>query len=174
MISFRPLTDNDAGLLLLWMTSPHVQQWWLSDCQTAEDGVEDALAYIGAANATAFMITYSDQPIGYFQCYECNPDHEPDSPCYSENPRGTFLFDMFIGDASHLGDGLGAKVLNKAADGLFYKGAQCLRAAPHATNIAAVKSCERAGFTATDHTRANGLVLMVRARDVAPDAVKSA
>lgn len=172
MISFRPLTDNDAGLLLLWMASPHVQQWWLSCGQTAEDGVEDALAYIGAANATAFIITHSDQPIGYFQCYECNPDHEPDSPCYSETPKGTFLFDMFIGDASHLGEGLGTQILNKAADGLFYKGALCLRAAPHANNIAAVKSCERAGFVATDHARANGLVLMVRERDLTATYVK--
>jgi aminoglycoside 6'-N-acetyltransferase len=62
VIAFRPLTDNDAGLLLLWMASPHVRQWWVNDGQTAEDAVEDALAYIGAANATAWIFSWNGIP----------------------------------------------------------------------------------------------------------------
>ncbi|ESQ77799.1 GNAT family N-acetyltransferase [Asticcacaulis sp. YBE204] len=167
MISFRPLTDNDAGLLLLWMSSPHVQQWWGHDGQSAEDAVEDALAYVGAANGTGYIFNWHGQPAGYVQSYECCPDHEADDPCYAETPRGTFLIDLFIGDASLLGEGVGTEALRMVCEGMFKKGAQVVRVAPHTANAAAVRCCEKAGFTPSDASVSGGLRLMCRTPDVA-------
>ncbi|UDF04169.1 GNAT family N-acetyltransferase [Asticcacaulis sp. AND118] len=162
MISFRPLTDNDAGRLLLWMSSPHVRQWWVNEGQTAEDAVEDALAYIGAANATAWLFEWNGKPAGYTQSYECHPDHEPGSPCHSDSPKGTFLIDMFIGDASLLGEGIGTQVLTQISNGMFKKGALCVRVAPQTANLAAMRCCEKAGFVSVGLTPCGGLALMQR------------
>jgi len=144
------------------MSSPHVQQWWVNEGQTAEDAVEDALAYIGAANATAYIFSYEGKPAGYAQCYECHPDHEPDHPCHAEDPHGTFLIDLFIGDAARLGEGLGAQVLGLISEGMFKKGALRLRVAPNTANAAALRCCEKAGFRQTGLSPCGGLALMHR------------
>lgn len=162
MIAFRPLTDNDAGLLLLWMSSLHVRQWWVNDGQTAEDAVEDALAYIGAANATAWIFSWNGRPAGYTQCYECHPDHEPGTPCHAKSPKGTFLIDLFIGDAALLGEGIGTQVLTQLSNGMFKKGALCVRVAPQTTNAAARRASEKAGFVPVGPTPCGRMVLMQR------------
>jgi aminoglycoside 6'-N-acetyltransferase len=136
MITFRPLAEKDAGLLLIWMASPHVQPWWSEDDSTPEDEVEDALSLIGSDEGAAFIIELSKRPIGYIQYYHCGPDQ----------PAGALGLDMFIGDVSLTGEGLGPQILRQFGDDLLAKGATRLVIDPHSANDRAISAWRKAGF----------------------------
>ena len=136
MITFRPLKDSDAGLLLIWMASPHVQPWWTEYGSTPEDEVEDALNLIGSDEGAAFIIELSKRPIGYIQYYPCGPGQ----------PEGALGLDMFIGDVSLTGEGLGPQILRQFGDDLLAKGATRLVIDPHSANDRAISAWRKAGF----------------------------
>jgi aminoglycoside 6'-N-acetyltransferase len=136
MITFRPLTEKDAGLLLIWMASPHVEPWWTEDGSTPEDEVEDALNLIGSEDGAAFIIELSKRPIGYIQYYHCGPDQ----------PAGALGLDMFIGDVSLTGEGLGPQILRQFGDDLLARGATRLLIDPHSANDRAISAWRKAGF----------------------------
>jgi aminoglycoside 6'-N-acetyltransferase len=150
MITFRPLTEKDAGLLLIWMSSPHVQPWWTQNGSTPEDEVEEALNLIGSDEGAAFIIELNKRPIGYIQYYTDMPDQ----------PEGTLGLDLFIGDVSLTGEGLGPRVLRQFGDDLLAKGATRLIIDPDSSNDRAIKAYAAAGFDILE-TRA-GVTLMSR------------
>ena len=145
MITFRPLSDSDAGLLLIWMASPHVQPWWHQDGSTPEDEVEEALGFIGSDEVAAFIIELNKRPIGYIQHYD--PTYAYDGFYFAGQPAGSQGVDMFIGDVSLTGQGLGSQILRQFCDGLLAKGAPKLLIDPDAGNAQAIKAYQNAGFT---------------------------
>jgi aminoglycoside 6'-N-acetyltransferase len=150
VIIFRPLAEKDAGLMLIWMSSPHVQPFWSENEATPEDEVEDALNLIGSDEGAAFIIELNKRPIGYVQYYHCGP----------EQPEGTLGVDLFIGDVSLTGEGLGAQVLRQFGDDLLAKGAARLIIDPISSNDRAISAYRKAGFEILE-TR-DGVTLMSR------------
>ncbi len=150
MITFRPLKDSDAGLLLIWMSSPHVQPFWTEDGSMPEDEVENALDLIGSDEGAAFVIELNKRPVGYIQYYRCGPDQ----------PEGTLGVDLFIGDVSLTGEGLGPQILRQFGDDLLAKGAARLIIDPASSNDRAISACRKAGFEILE-TR-GGITLMSR------------
>lgn len=150
MITFRPLKDNDAGLLLIWMSSPHIQHWWNYEGSSPEDEVEEALNLIGSDEGAAFIIELNKRPIGYIQYYRCGLDQ----------PEGTLGVDLFIGDVSLTGEGLGPQILRQFGDDLLAKGATRLIIDPNSGNDRAIKAYKAAGFEILE-TR-DGVTLMSR------------
>jgi aminoglycoside 6'-N-acetyltransferase len=136
MITFRPLSENDAGLLLIWMSSPHVQPFWTEGGSTPEDEVETALDLIGSDEGAAFIIELNKRPIGYIQHYVCSPDQ----------PEGVLGLDLFIGDVSLTGEGLGPQILRQFGDDLLAKGATRLIIDPASYNDRAISAFRKAGF----------------------------
>ena len=136
MISFRPLKDSDAGLLLIWMSSPHVQPFWTEDGSTPEDEVETALELIGSDEGAAFIIELNKRPIGYIQYYACGPDQ----------PEGTLGIDLFIGDVSLTGEGLGPQILRQLGDDLLARCSTRLIIDPASSNARAISAFCKAGF----------------------------
>jgi aminoglycoside 6'-N-acetyltransferase len=150
VITFRPLTDSDAGLLLIWMASPHVQPWWTEAESTPEDEVEDALNLIGSDDGAAFIIELSKRSIGYIQYYHSVLDQ----------PEGALGLDMFIGDVSLTGEGLGPQILRQFGDDLLARGATRLVIDSNSANDRAISAYRKAGFEIFE-TR-DGVVLMSR------------
>ncbi|MFT4076541.1 MAG: GNAT family N-acetyltransferase [Asticcacaulis sp.] len=150
MITFRPLTDNDAGLLLIWMSSPHVEPFWSEDGSTPEDEVEQALDLIWSDEGAPYIIELNRRPIGYIQSYLCGADQ----------PEGTQGIDLFIGDVSLTGEGLGSQILRQFGDDLLAKGATRLVIDPASSNDRAISAFRKAGFD-IDETR-DGITLMSR------------
>jgi aminoglycoside 6'-N-acetyltransferase len=150
VISFRPLKDSDAGLLLIWMSSPHVQPFWTENGSTPEDEVEQALDLIGSDEGAPFIIELNKRPIGYIQYYACGPDQ----------PEGALGIDLFIGDVSMTGEGLGPQILRQFGDGLLAKGATRLVIDPASSNDRAISAFRKAGFEIYE-TR-DGVTLMSR------------
>ena len=136
MITFRPLAEKDAGLLLIWMSSPHVQPFWTEDGSTPEDEVEEALNLIGSDEGAAFIIELNKRPIGYIRSYECGRDQ----------PTGAQGVDLFIGDVSLTGEGLGPQILRQFGDILLAKGATRLVIDPDSSNDRAISAYRKAGF----------------------------
>jgi aminoglycoside 6'-N-acetyltransferase len=150
LITFRPLAEKDAGLLLIWMSSPHVQPWWTEDGSTPEDEVEEALGFICSDDGAAFIIELNKRPVGYIQYYHYGPDQ----------PEGALGIDLFIGDVSLTGEGLGPQSLRQFGDDLLTKGATRLVIDPASSNDRAISAFRKAGFD-IDETR-DGVTLMSR------------
>lgn len=150
MITFRPLKDSDAGLLLIWMSSPHVQPFWTEDGSTPEDEVEQAMDLMGSDEGAPYIIELNKHPIGYIQSWVCGPDQ----------PEGTQGIDLFIGDASLTGEGRGPQILKQFGDDLLAKGATRLVVDPASSNDRAISAFRKAGFD-IDETR-DGVTLMSR------------
>ena len=150
MITFRPLKDSDAGLLLIWMSSPHIEPFWSEGGSTAEDEVENALDLIGSDEGAAFIIELNKRPIGYIQSYRCGADQ----------PEGTLGVDVFIGNVSLTGEGLGPQILRQFGDELLAKGATRLVIDPSGSNDRAISAYRKAGFEIYE-TR-DGVTLMSR------------
>lgn len=150
MITFRPLKDSDAGLLLIWMSSPHVQPFWAEDGSTPEDEVETAVDLIGSDEGAAFIIELNKRPVGYIQYYHCGPDQ----------PEGALGIDLFIGDVSLTGEGLGPQILRQFGDDLLARGATRLIIDPPSSNDRAISAFRKAGFEIYE-TR-DGVTLMSR------------
>ncbi len=102
----------------------------------AEDEVEEALDLIGSDEGAAFIIELNKRPIGYIQYCQCGPDQ----------PEGTLGVDLFIGDASLTGEGLGPQILRQFGDDLLAKGATRLVIDPNSSNERAISAFRKAGF----------------------------
>jgi RimJ/RimL family protein N-acetyltransferase len=144
MISFRLLTYEDAGLLMIWLNSPHVSLWWTQEGSSPEDELEEALSFIGATDRAAFIIEMDRRPVGYIQYYD--PNYAYDGFYFAGQPKGSLGVDVFIGDVTLTGQGWGTKILRQFGDDLLAKGAPKLLIDPDPDNIAAVRSYQKAGF----------------------------
>jgi aminoglycoside 6'-N-acetyltransferase len=132
------------------MSSPHVQPFWTDDGSTPEDEVEEALGLIGSEAGAAFIIELNRRPIGYIQYYVCSPDQ----------PEDALGLDLFIGDVSLTGEGLGPQILRQFGDDLLARGATRLVIDPASSNDRAISAFRKAGFEIYE-TR-DGVTLMSR------------
>lgn len=148
-ISFKPLTGSHFLLLLEWLKTTHVKDWWDRDINYTEDLVKEKYAsyvdgyklYNGERKAIHSYIIYVDNnPIGYIQIYNAY-DFARKTPLI-DLPESLAAIDFFIGDADYIGKGVGAEVL-KSFD---YQGYKNILVNPDMNNIAAIKTYEKAGF----------------------------
>lgn len=144
MISFRPLKEADSGLLFIWMSSPHVRLWWHQDGSTPDEEVEEALGLIGSSEGAAFIVEYNRKPVGYIQHYD--PALSYDGFYFAGQPAGAQGVDMFIGDVSLTGQGLGPQILRQFGDMLLENGAPKLLVDPDPVNEVAIRCYQKAGF----------------------------
>lgn len=166
-ITFRPLSDKDSGWLMIWMNSPHIKQAWTHLDTTPEDEVEEALSLIGSSEGAAFIIELNRKPVGYIQYYD--PNYTDSDFYFSGQPTGALGLDLFIGDVSLTGQGLGAEALRQFSNDLLAKGAPKLLIDPSAENSRAIRAFEKAGFTTYkqhDSSRWGRVVLMSRTPDL--------
>ncbi len=147
-ITFRPLSDRDSGWLMIWINSPHVKQWWTHEGSTPEDEVEEALSLIGSSEGAAFIIELNRKPAGYIQYYD--PTCACEGFYFAGQPPGALGLDMFIGDVSLTGQGLGPEALRQFSDDLLAKGVPKLLIDPAANNSRAITAFNKAGFTTYD------------------------
>ena len=117
---------------------------------TPEDEVELALDLMWSDDGAPFIIELNRRPIGYIQYYAYGPDQ----------PEGTLGIDLFIGDVSLTGEGLGPQILRQFGDDLLAKGATRLMMDPASSNDRAISAFRKAGFEIYE-TR-DGVTLMSR------------
>ena len=150
-ISFTPLTSSSFPLLLKWLSNPHVKNWWDGDIDwTLELIQEKYSSYVqgfklqnGKQKAIRAFVIYSHaEPVGYIQIY--NAYDFPRAHRLEDLPESLASFDMFIGEESALGKGIGSEALRMFLDEFCDK--DYVFADPERDNIAAIKTYEKVGF----------------------------
>lgn len=151
-ITFKPLNESHFPLLLKWLESPHVKKWWVQDVTYTIGLVREKYSsYVkgyklegGVQKPIQAFIIYSDQnPVGYIQIY--NAYDFPRSKPLLGLPSNLGAFDIFIGEAAALQQGLGSKAI---LEFLRLHGNQYsyIFADPDSNNLSAIKCYEKAGF----------------------------
>ena len=151
-ITFETLHESDFPLLLKWLEAPHVKAWWDQGVTyTLESVKEKYSSYIkgyklinGAQKPIqGFIIHNNHNPVGYIQIY--NAYDFPRSKSLLGLPENLGAFDIFIGEAAALQQGLGSKAISQF---LNTHGSQYshIFADPDASNTRAIKCYAKAGF----------------------------
>ncbi len=142
----RPLTPEDARLLLRWLTDPAVLEWWegKSAVFTPQRVQEDF--YTEEPFLRRCIIEYEDSPIGYLQVYRLT-DEERAEYDYPHPELVSFGLDQFIGEPAYWNRKIGRRFLSMMLDRLcLQEGAQSVVLDPHADNLRAIRCYEACGF----------------------------
>jgi aminoglycoside 6'-N-acetyltransferase len=154
---FRAMSARDLKMVGVWLTLPHVREWWgnpdeqlgLVSADLAEPAMEQ------------FIVTCRGQPFAYLQCYQ--------QSAWPENglgvhPLGTRGIDQFIGEPDMVGRGHGSAFIRAFVDGLLAIGVPRVLTDPAPVNARAIRAYTKAGFREHAHvdTPDGGALLMIR------------
>ena len=159
-ICFLPLQDDHLTRVHHWLQEPHVREFWDDGDRTLQDvtrsyGSEDR-------DVDAFLILLEDCPIGYIQAYPVD-ETSPFAPYRQGNTWG---MDLFIGEVTQLGKGLGFQAVQVFADFLQTEyGADRVLIDPSIHNHRAIHIYQKAGFVALTELEHAGERLLLLRRD---------
>jgi RimJ/RimL family protein N-acetyltransferase len=140
LISFQPVTAAHRPLLESWLSQPHWQEWW----GTPEEELQQIYA-VEEGEHLPFIACVDGEPIAYIQYWWPSKHTDVDwARDMQSTERG---IDISIGDASHLGKGLGTRILTAFAAKLFADGATRLLIDPNKRNARAIAAYRKVGFT---------------------------
>ena len=134
MFEFRPLAADDFPLLLKWLSTDHVKEWW----NDGDDTLEKVAAHYGEKNNTARFILLATEeadkePIGYFQYYFEASD--------------AIGIDQFIGEENYLNRGVGTRAIKMFVEMIARQHRPALIILdPSSENKRAVRCYEKVGF----------------------------
>lgn len=134
MLKFREMTAEDFPLMLKWLTTPHVKEWW----DDGEDTLEKVALHYGREKGIGRFILLdeadgTERKIGYFQYYKTTDD--------------VIGIDQFIGETDYLNRGVGTEAIK-----LFIKfiadkyQPEKIILDPSPANKRAIKCYEKVGF----------------------------
>jgi aminoglycoside 6'-N-acetyltransferase len=126
MLQLRPLAADDAAELRRIRATPEVRRWW--------DDVEDDFPLGDDPESERFTIVVDGRVAGMIQCFE---ETEPKYRHAS--------IDLFLDPALH-GRGHGTEAVRQLAARLLARGHHRLTIDPAASNRAAIRAYEKAGF----------------------------
>jgi RimJ/RimL family protein N-acetyltransferase len=132
-MEFRPLTAADLALVASWLRQPHVAEWWDGPI-VLDPGVRQFLAVL------------EGEPIGYAQSYQAVAGHDEGWWLDVTDP-GVHGIDLFLADATRLGQGLGTRMVRAFVAKLFAQpGVTRVQADPSPANGRAIRCYEKAEF----------------------------
>jgi len=146
-ITFRSLEYGDLLLMVRWLNTPHVREWWQHDPRTLEEAVAKYAPLIQGREPTAgYIILHGERPVGYIQAYRI-----ADWPEYARDiavEEGAAGVDLFIGEEECVHRGLGALILRAFLREVVFAmpGVTCCIIGPAASNTGAIRAYEKAGF----------------------------
>tara|TARA_R110002073_G_scaffold105839_7_gene239236 strand:- start:2433 stop:2942 length:510 start_codon:yes stop_codon:yes gene_type:complete len=140
-VSLRPATLDDVALLTYWDSKPHVIA-----CTGADDAANWAEEIAGQGSwYDALIAEAAGRPVGIVQIID--PDNEP-SRYWGVTGPGYRAIDIWIGEESDLGRGLGTQMMQLALARCFSDPkVQAVLIDPLASNVDAIRFYERLGFT---------------------------
>jgi RimJ/RimL family protein N-acetyltransferase len=115
IFAFQPLTSSELNLLCIWLTKPHVLEWW-NDNLTSEEIKEKYGKRIGDNVVCPYIAYLNNQPIAFIQYYWANKVGDGWWPNEDEHTVG---LDQFIGEESYINKGYGTLILKEFVQFLF-------------------------------------------------------
>lgn len=128
-----------------WLNNEHVIRWYQKKASTMNEVKEKYMPRItGKEKTKAFLILINKVPVGYIQEYYLMDDSEL-KPYINGNFAG---LDLFIGDPTYLGRGLGAQILREFLKQVIFQEKDidgCL-VDPSPNNPRIIRTNEKVGF----------------------------
>ncbi len=151
-ITFNSLADSDMQLLLKWLTTPHVKEYWDKEIDWKPELIKEKFgSYLegykiqdGKHKPIYSYIIYADNnPIGYIQLY--NAYDFPRKNPLVDLPESLVAFDIFIGDPDYINNGVGSMVMKIFIEN-YCQNYDAIFVDPDISNIAAITAYKKAGF----------------------------
>jgi len=157
VISFRALSEVDLGQLYVWLNKDHLRRNVQPEPISLSEIHAKYLPRLALDHpVNGHMVCLDGQAIGYMQCYRVST--QADFARDIEEAQGVGL-DLFIGEAQHIGQGIGKQMLRdyvtEIVPALFPDERTCF-IAHEVTNEAAIHCSLAAGFTYTRDILENG------------------
>ena len=173
-LGFRSLSEQDLPLLQVWLSRPHVAEWWRQPLDL--DGVRSMFrpAIAGRKPTHVYVIERHGQPVGWIQWYRWSnfPEH---AARIGAEPH-TAGIDLAIGEPELLGQGIGTRAIRTFVERWVFVDptiTACITD-PDERNVRSLRALEKAGFVALrsvfDPVQQRSSRVMRLARDDSPPA----
>ncbi len=147
-VGFRPLGRDDLPLVYDWLGREHVRRWW-GDRAGYDEAVAEYLDAIEGRDPTdLYVIVVAGEDAGLIQTYLL-ADYPEYAVLVDAGDEAAGL-DVFLGDTSLIGSGLGTHVIHAFVSEFVFARPEtraCV-ADPDVSNLASIRAFEKAGFTA--------------------------
>ncbi|HVT01353.1 MAG TPA: GNAT family N-acetyltransferase [Patescibacteria group bacterium] len=148
-ISFRKLEIEDLSLMQKWLSEPHVHEWYDKDKDNSMEEVSKRYGPKAKDNhlTDSYVVYYEKIPVGYIQTYRVN-DYWSDFGKYVGYDDHTASVDLFIGDPTFMGKGLGSAMLRKFLKEIVFSNPDITACiiGPEPANKRSIRAYEKAGF----------------------------
>ncbi len=174
-INFSPLKEAHFPLLLKWLETPHVKEWWDQDVKWTEKLIREKYgSYVKEYKKLklpdkvieqpmhAFIILFNDNPIGYIQYYNAYAFPGEQGYILEGLPSSLASIDLFIGEKEYVGKGLGPKLMDKLIQDYIFKNFDAVFVDPDINNKGAIRAYEKSGFKVVREFPNEGIVWMLR------------
>jgi aminoglycoside 6'-N-acetyltransferase len=145
---FKKLDYKDLPLLQRWYNSKHVQAWYAKgplELEELESKFNKCMSYKSPQSIFGYIVYRDKEPIGYIQYYSIKRHQwlDIDLSQYLDNSAG---IDIFIGEAQHLGKGLGGKIIRRFLTRHVFREYDFCFVDPQKDNLAALACYKKCGF----------------------------
>lgn len=151
-LAIRPLADDDHDIeqMARWLSDPAVLEWYEGrdrPFDAARIRAEYAPDVQLAEGVEPGIIEVAGEAVGYVQWYEVARFVEEYGLPPDEDPTDVWAVDLFIGDPSRWGSGLGTAALRLLVDRLLVdRSARQVLIDPRSVNARAIRSYGKVGF----------------------------
>lgn len=146
-ITFCPARLADAPLLFGWRQTPHVALWWNIapyEAKTLDGMTRELEEDFALGEHESLLVLLEGKPIGYAQTYNAGQASGDWWPGEDDSTRG---LDLFIGEESLVGRGLGPLIAHALCKRLFEEEVvTSIIVDPHPDNLRSIRCFKKAGF----------------------------
>lgn len=165
--SFKKLAHDHLPVLYKWYNQRHVLRWYSKKPLDYLGFEKKYRPYIsGELGIFGFLCCLNKKPIGYIQYYLANR-HPPENDIVKLTLAKTAGVDLFIGEKSFLGKGLGRMLLSRFLQKRVFPFFDHCIIDPEVANKKAVKAYAACGFKIIDQMlseRGEAQYLMIKSK----------
>lgn len=145
--TFRQLALSNVPLMHHWFNLQHVQQFYSLRQWTEDEVLKNLEPYIvGTQPVNGFIILMNQTPIGYIQKYSVRDFPWQDHNFTEEIINNAVGIDLFIGDESLIGKGIGHKLIQLFLEQHIWPDYQYCIVDPDVDNNAAIRCYQKLNF----------------------------
>ena len=151
-LAIRRMRDErgDYERMVRWRNEPHVREWWDPDDppMTLAAAIQEYRADTREGSpTTACIIESAGEPTGFLQFYRWADDPPAAEALGLSFDDDAWGLDLFIGEPSRVGSGVGPRVIDLVCRFLFEdRGASSVALVAAQNNSRALRAYEKAGF----------------------------
>lgn len=145
-LSVRQLTNQDAPLLVKWLSDPRVLEFYEGRDRPHDLELVRKHFYEDRDTIRQNIIQYNGKDIGYIQYYPITKE-EREVYGYKDDREIIYGMDQFIGEVEYWNKGIGTQLIKAMTEYLITKdGVQKIVMDPQAWNHRALRCYEKCGF----------------------------